>query len=107
MSIVSGVGGGLSPQVMSGASARQPLAQQFNSIFRQLTTPGSGVVTKDQFAQAFSTLNPPASFQSLGANAIFSALDPSNSGAVSRQAFIQGLVGLSSELNSQATARGL
>jgi Ca2+-binding EF-hand superfamily protein len=106
MSIVSGVSGGLSPQVISGASARQPLAQQFNSIFSLLTTPGSGVVTTDQFAQAFSSLNPPASFQSLGANAIFSALDPSNSGSITRQKFIQGMVSLSSQLNSQATPSG-
>jgi hypothetical protein len=100
MTIVSGVGGSIAPQAMSGASARQPLAQQFNSIFSQLTTPGSGVVTKDQFMQAFSGLNPPASFQSMGANAIFSALDPSASGSVSRQSFIQGLVGLASQLKS-------
>lgn len=100
MSLVSGVGGSWSPQALSGASARQPLAQQFNSIFSQLTTPGSGVVTKDQFTQAFSSLNPPTGFQALGANAVFSALDPSNSGSVSRQNFVQGLKGLASQLNS-------
>lgn len=96
---VSGVGGSFQPQAMTGASARQPLSQKYNSIFSQLTTPGSGVVTRDQFSQAFSSLNAPANFQSLGANAIFSALDPNNNGAVSRQAFIQGLSQLSSRVN--------
>ncbi len=93
---VSGIGGSFNPQAMTGASARQPLSQKYNSIFSQLTTPGSGVVTLDQFTQAFPTLNAPPMFQSMGANAIFSSLDPNNTGAVSRQAFIQGLSQLSS-----------
>ena len=100
MTQVSGVGGGVMPQAMTGASARQPLAQQYSSVFSHLTTPGTGVVTRDQFTQAFSSLNAPASFQSLGANTIFSALDPANTGAVSRQAFIQGLSQLSNQVNS-------
>ncbi len=103
MSNVYGVGSGASFQAMTGASARQPLAQQYNNMFSQLTTPGSGVVTKDQFTQAFSSLNPPSNFQSMGASAVFSALDPSNSGAVSRQDFIQGLKALSAQLNSSGT----
>jgi len=84
---------------MTGASARMPMSQKYNSVFSQLTTPGSGVVTKAQFTQAFSSLNAPASFQKLGANAIFSALDPNQTGAVSRQSFIQGLSQLSSQVN--------
>jgi Ca2+-binding EF-hand superfamily protein len=101
---VSGVAGGAAPQAMSGASARQPLSQQYNNIFSQLTTPGSGVVTKSQFTQAFSSLNPPASVQSMGANAVFSTLDPGNTGSVSRQSFIQGLKTLSSQLNPSGTS---
>jgi len=97
MSTVSGVGGGYAPQALTGASARQPLSQRYNAIFSSLTTPGSGVVTKDQFSQGFSGLNAPSGFQSLGAGAIFSALDPNNSGAVSRQDFIQGLSRLSQQ----------
>jgi len=100
MSTVSGVGGGMFPQAMTGASARQPLSQQYSSIFSQITTPGSGVVTRDQFTQSFSGLGAPASFQSLGADAIFSALDSSNSGSVSRQDFIQGLLQLSKQYNA-------
>ena len=72
MSSVYGVGSGASPQAMTGASARQPLAQQYNNMFSQLTTPGSGVVTRDQFTQAFSSLNPPSSFQSMGARLPYS-----------------------------------
>jgi len=100
MSTVSGVGGSLCPQAMTGASARQPLSQQFSSIFSQITTPGSGIVTRDQFTQSFSGLGAPTNFQSVGAGSIFSALDPSNSGSVSRQDFIQGLLQLSKQLNS-------
>lgn len=99
MTQIFGVGGGFAPQAMTGASARQPLSQQYSSIFSQLTTPGSGVVTRDQFTQAFSSLKAPASFQSMGANAVFSALDPNNTGTVSRQAFIQGLKQLSTQVN--------
>lgn len=99
MTAVSGVGGGVMPQAMTGASARQPLSQQYSSVFSQLTTPGSGVVTRDQFTQAFPSLSAPPSFQSLGANATFSALDPNNTGAVSRQTFIQGLLQLSNQMN--------
>ena len=99
MTTVSAVGGGYSLQAMTGASARQPMSQKFNAVFSQLTTPGSGVVTRDQFTQAFSNLKAPPAFQSMGANAVFSALDPSNTGAVSRQAFIQGLTQLSSQIN--------
>jgi Ca2+-binding EF-hand superfamily protein len=96
---VSGVGGSSAPQVMTGASARQPLSQKYNSVFSQLTTPGSGVLTRDQFTQAFSSLNAPASFQSLGAAAIFSTLDPNNTGSVSRDTFIRGLSQLSARLS--------
>jgi hypothetical protein len=85
---------------MTGASARQPLSQSYNSIFSQLTTPGSGVVTRSQFTQAFSSLNAPASFQSMGPNTVFSALDPNGAGAISRQDFIQGMLQLSATLKS-------
>ena len=101
MSIGSvGAAGVAAPQAMTGASARAPLSQKYNAVFSQLSTPGSGVVTKDQFTQSFASLNAPASFKSMGANAVFSALDPSNSGSVSRQSFIQGLSALSSQMSS-------
>jgi len=44
-------------------------------------------------------MNPSSGFQQLGANATFSALDPSGSGAVSRQDFIQGMTKLMSQVN--------
>ena len=96
--LVSGALGGVNMQAMTGASARQPLSQRYNAIFSQLTTPGSGTVTRAQFTQAFSSLNAPASFQSMGSNSIFSALDPTNTGAFSRQSFIQGMLQLSASL---------
>ncbi len=71
-----------------------------SSVFASATTPGSGVITKAQFTAAFNSSSPSSGFQQLGANATFSALDPNNTGAVSRQDFIRGMTGLMSQLKS-------
>ena len=99
MTVISGVHGSHAPQAMSGASAKASPGQKMSNVFASATTPGSGVITKDQFTAAFNTMNPSSGFQQLGASATFSALDPSGSGAVSRQDFIQGMTKLMSQVN--------
>lgn len=97
---VYGVGGAFAPQAMTGASAKAPPFQKMANVFSQVTTPGSGVITKEQFATAFSTMNPPQAFQKLGADSIFAALDPQGTGSVTRQNFIKGMTGLMRQLGT-------
>ncbi len=73
--------------------------QKMSNVFASATTRGSGVITQDQFNTAFNSGNTPPAFQQLGANAVYSQLDPSGTGSVSRQAFIQGMTQLMSKLN--------
>lgn len=97
---ISGVGGSVAPHTMSGASAKASPSQKMANVFAQVTTPGSGVITQSQFNTAFNTMSPSAGFQQLGASATFAALDPGNTGSVSRQNFIQGMTKLMSQVNS-------
>jgi hypothetical protein len=97
---VYGISGSLAPQAMSGASAKAPPSGKMASVFSQVTTPGSGVITKDQFAIAFNTMNPPQAFRNMGVDAVFARLDPQNTGAVSRQNFITGMTQLMAQLGA-------
>jgi hypothetical protein len=103
---ISGVGGSYSPQSLSGASARMPPAQKMASLFAQIDTGNSGTITQSQFTQAFQTMKPTAGFKAMGASAVFQALDPSSSGAVSRQNFIQGMTQLMTQFRNGGTAAG-
>lgn len=97
---ISGISGSYAPQAMSGASARMPMAQKMSNVFSDYTTPGSGVLTRSQFATAFGNLNPTAGFKAAGPDAVFSALDPGNTGAVSRQDFINGMKTLAAQFKA-------
>jgi Ca2+-binding EF-hand superfamily protein len=97
---VSGVGGGYSPQAMSGASARMSPATKMANVFSQIDTSGSGSITQSQFTQAFQTMKPTAGFKAMGATAVFQALDPSGSGTVTKQSFVQGMTQLMSQLRN-------
>lgn len=97
---VYGVAGAVAPQAMTGASAKAPPFQKMANVFSQVTTPGSGVITKDQFVTAFNTMNPPQAFQNMGANSVFEALDPQGAGAVNRQDFIKGMTSLMRQLGT-------
>ena len=68
---VYGISGSLAPQAVSGASAKAPPSGKMANAFSQITTPGSGVITKDQFAIAFNTMNPPQAFRNMGVDAVF------------------------------------
>ena len=103
---VSGVGGSYSPQAMSGASARMSPAQRMSSLFSQIDTSGSGSINQSQFTHAFNTMNPTAGFRAMGASAAFQALNPSSSGTVSQQNFVQGMTQLMTQFRGGGTASG-
>ena len=103
---ISGVGGSYSPLALSGASARMPAAQKMATLFSQIDTSNSGSITQSQFTQAFQTMKPTAGFSAMGASAVFQALDPSGSGTVSWQNFIQGIAQLMTQFRNGGTAAG-
>ena len=96
---ISGLG--MAPQAMTGASMRMPPSQKMSNLFSQIDTTNSGSITKSQFEQAFSSLNPPAGFKSIGADAIFAKLDPNGTGTVSKQDFTSGMTKIMSEIRQQ------
>lgn len=85
---------------MTGASAKMPAAPKMANLFDQIDTSGSGVINQAQFTQAFQTMNPAAGFKAMGASQVFAALDPTNSGSVSRPAFVSGMTGLMAQFRS-------
>jgi hypothetical protein len=101
---ISGVSAAMPMDPMSGASYSAPPQQKMSNL---IDTSGSGSITQAQFNQAFQTNNPPAVFQQQGAAAIFSALDPSGSGSVSKQDFVSGMSSLMVSLRAApATTAG-
>lgn len=103
---VYGVGGAFAPHAMTGASAKAPPSQKMANVFSQVTEPGSGVITKDQFVKAFNTMNPPQAFKNKGANSVFAVLDPQGTGSVTRQDFINGMTSLMRQLGTIPNSGG-
>jgi len=97
--VISGLG--MAPQAMTGASMHMPPAQKMFDLFSQIDASGSGSITKAQFELAFNTLNPPAGFKSMGADAVFAKLDPNGTGAVSKQDFKNGMLQMMSQIRQQ------
>ena len=101
---VSAAGPGASAvHTMTGASANAPTRQKMSMLFDKIDASGSGSITSSQLSQAFATLHPPAGFQALGANALFSTLDAQHAGSVSKADFVNTMSALSRKLQS-ATA---
>jgi len=103
---VYGVAGAYAPQAMTGASAKAPPSQKMANVFSQVTQPGSGIITKDQFLTAFNSMNPPQAFQNMGASSVFAALDPHGTGSVTRQDFIKGMTSLMKQLGTIPSSGG-
>jgi Ca2+-binding EF-hand superfamily protein len=95
---ISGLSGSTGPQMMSGASMRMPASQKMSNLFDQIDTTGSGTITKAQFDQAFQAMNPPKDFKAQGADAIWSKLDPTNSGSVNKQDFITAMTSMMKQM---------
>jgi hypothetical protein len=103
---ISGIASASGLHVVSGASTSAPPQQKMSNLFNSIDTAGSGTITQSQFDQAFQTKNPPAVFQKQGANAIWTALDPSGSGTVSKQGFVSTMSKLMVSLRAEGTSQG-
>jgi Ca2+-binding EF-hand superfamily protein len=75
-----------------------PPQTKMSNLYDNIDTSGSGTINQSQFNQAFQTLNPPAVFKAAGAGAVWNALDPSGTGQVPRQDFINGMKNLMVQL---------
>jgi len=100
--IISGLSGGASPVVMSGASASMPPQQKMTNLYNQIDASGAGSIDKSQLQQAFDTLSPPAVFKNAGVDAVYSQLDPNGTGSVSKADFVSGMKSLMVSLRSSA-----
>jgi len=103
-SAISSIGGGYTPQVVSGASRRQGPSQMMSQLFQKIDTNGTGSITKSQFEAAFQQMNPPPGLKAMGADAIFNKLDPNGTGSVSKQDFVNGMKSILSQLRAQREA---
>jgi hypothetical protein len=103
---ISGIATTSGLNAISGASHGAPPQQKMSNLFDSIDTAGSGSITQAQFEQAFQTKNPPAVFQKQGADAIWTALDPSGSGTVSKQDFVSTMSKLMVSLRAEGTAPG-
>jgi len=101
---ISGAASGMMPQVVSGASMRQPPAQRMANLFDKIDTEGLGSITKSQFDQSFQTLRPPKGLQVMGADTIFSQLDPNNTGSVSKDDFVTRMTKVLEQMHAQQRA---
>jgi Ca2+-binding EF-hand superfamily protein len=101
MSTISALAASGGPEMMSGASTRAPASQKMSNLFDQIDTSGSGTITQSQFSQAFQTLSPPSDFKTQGADAIWSKLDPTNSGSVNSQDFVTAMTSMMKQMRGQ------
>ena len=106
---VTGVSASSGVHAVSGASSSGTPQQKMSDLFDSIDSSGSGSITQAQFDQAFQSKNPPAVFQNQGSDAIFSALDPTGTGSVSRQNFVSGMsqlmVSLRADSGSQTSSQ--
>lgn len=85
---IAAITGMSQPHAVTGASMRMPPQQKMTSLFTKIDTANAGSINQAQFTQAFQTMNPPAVFVKKGADAIWTQLDPSGTGQVSKQNFV-------------------
>ncbi len=106
---ISGMGASAMPQAMTGASMRMPPSQKMSNLFDQIDTSGSGTISKQQFEQAFQSMNPSKGFQKMGADAVWAKLDPNGTGSVSKQDFVNNMASMMSQMrhhhHGQASAQ--
>ena len=103
---ISGMGSTGMSSMVSGASMSMPPQQKMSNLYSQIDTNGAGSITQSQFNQAFQTMNPPAAFKNAGSTAVWNALDPSGSGQVSQQNFVNGMKKLMVQLRQDSSTSG-
>lgn len=80
---------------------RVPPQQKMSNLFDKIDTGDTGSITKDQFEQAFQSMNPPGTFKSQGADAVWAKLDPQGTGQVSKQDFVNGMASMQKQFRAQ------
>jgi hypothetical protein len=103
---ISGMGNTGMSSMVSGASMSMPPQQKMSNLYSQIDTTGAGSINQSQFNQAFQTMNPPAAFKAAGSTAVWNALDPSGTGQVSRQNFVNGMKNLMVQLRQDSGTSG-
>ncbi|MFA5825584.1 MAG: EF-hand domain-containing protein, partial [Gallionellaceae bacterium] len=103
MATVSGVSNMREAAMPQAKPASKPISpqQKISNLFQQIDTAGTGRITKAQFEQAFTKINPPPAVKAMGVEAAFSKLDPSGSGSVSKQDFIKGMESLMAQAQAK------
>lgn len=103
---ISGLGSAGMAQMISGASPSMSMSpqQKMTTLYNNIDTTNSGSITQSQFNQAFQTQNPPAVFQQAGASSVWNSLDPSGTGQVSRQDFVNGMKQLMVQLRQEGSS---
>ena len=102
VSPITSAGGIGNAMATSRASMRMAPQQKMSNLFDMIDTAGKGSINKQQLSNAFGTMNPPAVFQNAGVDAVFSFLDPANSGSVSKADFISGMKSLMVSLRQES-----
>ena len=104
-SSVSGPAGLSSAWAMTGASAPMPPAKRMSDLFGKIDSQNNGSITRPQLQTAFQTLSPPVNFKAYGIEKTWSALDPNNTGSVSKDAFVSTMTGLMTSLRGYAASQ--
>lgn len=91
---IDGSSGAGRSMAVTGASARMPPQKKMSNLFDKIDTSGSGSISQSQFDQAFQIMKAPAAIKSLGADAIWSQLDPNGTGSVSKADFVSVMKGV-------------
>lgn len=106
MSTVSGVSNMREAAMPQAKPASKPISpqQKITNLFQQIDTAGTGRITKAQFEQAFTKINPPPAIKAMGVEAAFSKLDPSGTGSVTKQDFIKGMESLMAQAQAKEVA---
>lgn len=95
-------------QPMTGASGGRgaPPQQKMSDLFARIDANNTGSISRAQFGQAFNSMNPPNAFREAGENAIWNALDPQNTGQVSKGDFVTTMKTLMVELRQNPSQNG-
>lgn len=91
---LAGLSGAAHTMAVGGASISHSPQQKMTNLYNSIDTAGSGSISKNQLSTAFATMNPPTVFKNAGVDAVFSQLDPSGTGNVSKSNFIDGMKSL-------------
>jgi len=86
------------PQVTSGASSRMGPSKKMSHLFDKIDSQGTGSISREQFSNAFETLNPPKRFKSMSADQVFDQITNNKTNSVAKSDFVSAMTQLSRSL---------